>query len=400
MLKPVVSTFTAQAMIAPAAISISPSPIPRYVPGVAGLVIPAWLYPPRRARNRRPPRLRHRGLWMNRHTIVTPQCQALGRVRSGQGWGGRGREESGRFAEALDLTHHREPLEGLLLELAHARAADTEAPAGLLDGHWRDAAEAVAQLQQLALAVRQLAERPAQALLAQAHGHLFLGPGRFLAGHELPELRILAHRLLEARDGPRRLLHLVHLLHAELRGLRDLRVRRRPPELGVELPLRLADAALAVGDVHREADRARLVRDAALHRLPDPPRGVGGELEAAPPVELLDRADEPDDALLDQVQKRQAVALVALRDGDDQAEVRVDHLLLRFRVAALDPLRELHLLLPGEELVAADLVEEQLEAVGRDAGEVAVDVRGVGNALAAAVVLQLDAALLELGVDV
>src|SRR2546423_6135561 len=34
----------------------------------------------------------------------------------------------------------------------------------------------------------------------------------------------------------------------------------------------------------------RMVRHGALHGLADPPRCVGGELVAAPPVELLDRA--------------------------------------------------------------------------------------------------------------
>src|SRR5205814_7627327 len=84
--------------------------------------------------------------------------------------------------------------------------------------------------------------------------------------------------------------------------------------------------------------------DAALHRLTDPPRRVRRELEALAVVELLGRADQPDDPLLDQVEQRQAVALVLLRDRHDEAEVRVDHQVLRLLVAALDLLRELDLL--------------------------------------------------------
>ena len=92
------------------------------------------------------------------------------------------------------------------------------------------------------------------------------------------------------------------------------------------------------------------------------------------------------------------MALVALRDRDDQAQVRVDHLVLRLEVAALDPLRELDLLLLRQQRVAPDLLHEELERVGRRDGEVAVDVGRLR--LAAAVVAELDAAALDLLVEV
>ena len=103
-----------------------------------------------------------------------------------------------------------------------------------------------------------------------------------------------------------------------------------------QLALGARDLLLALDDVHRDADRARLVRDAALHRLADPPRRVRRELEALAPVELLGGADQPDDPLLDQVEQRQAVALVLLRDRDDEPQVRVDEQVLRLLVAPLD----------------------------------------------------------------
>ena len=86
--------------------------------------------------------------------------------------------------------------------------------------------------------------------------------------------------------------------------------------------------------------------------------------------------------------------LVLLRDRDHEPEVRVDHQLLRLAVAALDPLRELDLLLGGQELVAADLVEEQLQRVGGRVGEIAVHVRRVGRR-PSAVVRELDPAFLD-----
>ena len=70
----------------------------------------------------------------------------------------------------------------------------------------------------------------------------------------------------------------------------------------------------------------------------------------------------------------QAVTLVLLRDRDDEAEVRVDHPVLRPLVAALDLLRELDLLGGGQQRVAPGLVEEELERVGRHRGDLAVHV--------------------------
>ena len=87
--------------------------------------------------------------------------------------------------------------------------------------------------------------------------------------------------------------------------------------------------------------------------------------------------------------------LVALGDRDDEPEVRVDHPLLRLEVAALDPLRQLDLLGRGQQRIAADLVEEELEAVGRRGRELAVRVCRLAGAVAAAVVGDLDAASLE-----
>jgi hypothetical protein len=81
--------------------------------------------------------------------------------------------------------------------------------------------------------------------------------------------------------------------------------------------------------MHRDADGARLVGDGARDGLADPPRRVRGELEALRVVELLDRADQAQVAFLDKVQEQHAAAHIALCDGDDQAQVRLDKLLLR-----------------------------------------------------------------------
>jgi hypothetical protein len=55
----------------------------------------------------------------------------------------------------------------------------------------------------------------------------------------------------------------------------------------------------------------------------------------------------------------------------DETQVRVDHPLLRCEVSPLDPLRERHLVRRGQQRIAADLVQEELDGVadaGRRAG--------------------------------
>jgi len=108
-----------------------------------------------------------------------------------------------------------------------------------------------------------------------------------------------------------------------------------------------------------------VVRDRALHRLADPPGRVRRELVATPPVELLDRAVQAERALLDQVQERNAEAAVALRDRHDKTEVGLDHAALGATVATLDRLRQHDLLVRGQQLVLADVCEEELQAVAR-----------------------------------
>jgi hypothetical protein len=61
-----------------------------------------------------------------------------------------------------------------------------------------------------------------------------------------------------------------------------------------------------------------------------------------------------------------------LRDRDDEAQVGLDHATLGGGVAALERLGERDLLGRGQQLVAADVGEEELQAVGRSDDRVRV----------------------------
>ena len=147
--------------------------------------------------------------------------------------------------------------------------------------------------------------------------------------------------------------------------LGELLLRRLAAELDLEPARGAAELLLPLDDVDRHADRARVVRDGALHRLADPPGRVRRELVAAAPVELLDGAVQAERALLDQVEEGDAEPAVALGDRDDEPQVRLDHAALGGQVAALDRLRERDLVGGGQQLVAADVGQEELQAVGR-----------------------------------
>src|SRR3954451_2770296 len=269
-------------------------------------------------------------------------------------------------AELLSLRERLQLLQRLVLDLADALARHVERAADLVQRAGMLAAEPVAQLEHPALAVGEVLQRLAQGLLREDLGRALvrrLGP---LVGDELAELGLLlvADGLLERHRRLRRALDRVDLLGIDARDLGDLVRRGLAPELGDELALGAADLVELLDHVHGDADRARLVGQGAGDRLADPPGRVGRELEALAVVELLRRADETEGPLLDEVQERQALVAVVLGDRDDQAQVRLDHLLLGVEVATLDALGEIDLLLRREQTDLADVLQEELKGVG------------------------------------
>ncbi len=79
---------------------------------------------------------------------------------------------------------------------------------------------------------------------------------------------------------------------------RHLLVGRRPLQLGLELGVRLLDVAgTGANRARHPVERAQLVDDRAL----DPGHGEGLELDLAVGIESLDRADQPEQAVGDQV---------------------------------------------------------------------------------------------------
>src|SRR5215210_6846353 len=98
-----------------------------------------------------------------------------------------------------------------------------------------------------------------------------------------------------------------------------------------------------------------LVSYRPLHRLPDPPGGVGGEAEAPVGVELLNGLHKPYVSLLDEVLEGEAVAAVLLGHRDDEAEVLLDEPLACALISGLGGLGEFDLLGVREQVALPDV---------------------------------------------
>src|SRR5207249_1772188 len=220
-----------------------------------------------------------------------------------------------RSRDRDEVSQRAEAGERLTLELADPLSRQVELVADRLERPGL-ALEAEAQLEDPPLALRKRLERTPHALAAERLLGLVERIGGLAVGEQVAELALVvgADRLVQ-RDG--RLggaERLLDMLDRQARRLGELLARGFAAQLDLEPPSRPRQLLLALDDVHRHTDRARVVRDGALHRLADPPGGVGRELEPAAPVELLDGAVEAERALLDEVEERHAEPAVALRD--------------------------------------------------------------------------------------
>src|SRR6056297_163475 len=258
-------------------------------------------------------------------------------------------EAAGRFGSDAEL----------LADFAEALALAVDEPEAGLDGEPCPRVERAEQL------VEQLA-------VDQRH-HVIFGSA-VTVGHQVAEggVAVVADRLVEAdRCG-------------------------EAVQLGVGLVEGLAVAggltqrsAQAGGAVAGDADEAGLLVERPADGLTDPEGGVGGELEATAPVELVDGVLETQVARLDEVEQVHALGQgVAASDADHEAQVGADepvlglggfgHLTLERHAAlavvelflcltaSLDDARQLTLVLGGQERDLADVVQVETNGVVHD----------------------------------
>src|SRR5262249_42034761 len=121
---------------------------------------------------------------------------------------------------------------------------------------------------------------------------------------QLPEFRIafVADRGLERNRLDGSLQGAADLLRRHFHPTGDLLNHGIAPQFPSQRARGGADFAEQIRHVHRQANDARLIGDRACDGLPDPPRRIGREFIAAPPIELLDRPHQADVPLLNQVE--------------------------------------------------------------------------------------------------
>src|SRR5215475_6230144 len=234
---------------------------------------------------------------------------------------------SGDFSELLAVGQRAQLLQALVLDLPDALPRDVERASHLVQRPRLLAVEPVAHLEDLLLPRRERAQYLLQRVAAERLLGRLLGKRRRLVGQEMPELGLLvvADGLLQRDRQLRAAPDLFDLVGAQVELAPDLERGRLAAELASELPLGAHDLVQLLDDVHGHPDRPRLVRESPGDRLADPPRRVRRELEPLAVVELLGGADEADRPLLDQIEERQPLIAVALRDRDDETKVRLDH---------------------------------------------------------------------------
>ena len=125
--------------------------------------------------------------------------------------------------------------------------------------------------------------------------------------------------------------------HVEFLG--QLLRERFPSQVLEHLALDTGKFVYDLDHVHRDTDGACLVGHRSGDGLADPPGGIGGELETLGVVELLHRTDQPQVALLDQVQEQHAAAGITLGQGHDQTQVGLEQVLLGAATVLGDPLQ-------------------------------------------------------------
>src|SRR5204862_5684546 len=249
--------------------------------------------------------------------------------------------------------------ESALLELANALPRKLEVLARLGQGPWAVVEEAVAQTQDRLLPAREALQHVVQLLVADLHLDDLVEARRLLHGLGLDQTveRFVPHVDVQRVDRLNQGFEARHARHGDSHLARDVVMAGLASQLRLEAALGGHETPHHLKHVDRNPDRPRLVRDPAREGLPDPPPGVGAEVNAALDVESIDRGDQPEVSFLDEIEELDAAIPIAARERDDEAEVGVDDRAPGSLRAAPHRLPEGALLLALEERIALNLVQ-------------------------------------------
>ena len=133
-----------------------------------------------------------------------------------------------------------------------------------------------------------------------------------------------------------------------------------------ELAGDLLDLVDGLYHMHRNANGASLVRNGAGDGLTNPPGCIGGELKAFGMVKLLNRLDQAEVALLNEVKELHSAAHIPFSNGNDETKVCLTQALLSLFAlfaACLNGKSKVDFLLRSEQRDAANLFKVDLNRV-------------------------------------
>ncbi|MCH9617883.1 MAG: hypothetical protein SP1CHLAM9_12080 [Chlamydiia bacterium] len=124
--------------------------------------------------------------------------------------------------------------------------------------------------------------------------------------------------------------HFAHLIHGHLQLIRQFLWRRLASDFVQNLATCPREFINRFNHMHGDANSASLVGNAARYRLTHPPCRVGRKFIAPAVLKFIHRPHQPDITLLYQIQELQPAIIVFFRNGNDEAQISLYHLLLRY----------------------------------------------------------------------
>ena len=193
--------------------------------------------------------------------------------------------------------------ERLCLNLANALTGYVKLLANLLQRARFAVVEAIAQAEHLRLSLREGVEHVHELLFEQRNSNRLGRRGCVVIGDKIAKVGVvlLADRRFQ-RDGLlRNLDDLAHLFLGDTHLFCNLIRARIASVFLYQLAIDANELVNRFHHMHRDTNRTRLIRNCAGNRLTNPPGGIGRELIAFAVVKLLNRLDEAQVALLNQV---------------------------------------------------------------------------------------------------
>ncbi len=160
-------------------------------------------------------------------------------------------------------------------------------------------------------------------------GKLLVGSGRAQISDPIPELTAVSRipqRRLEAKRFPNKSADGAHLVDRQSALSRKLFIARIANPLLRQSSTHALELVTTLQQVDRDANRLALVSQRPRHRLPHPPCCIGRESMSAPPIELLDRANQTELTFLHEVVHVEPLPDEAPSVGHNKTKVRSDEL--------------------------------------------------------------------------